>query len=285
MELEYLREKSLESDRAFYTEDIVSKNLSLLNETEKKVKYEIPENELLTDYVLPLRIGWEELDNWFPEAHEEALDVVKDSISSEAIEKLSKHVKETVAFKPIQNRTYKPSDIQKRREGTCSEHSFIYVALARSVGIPTRLVANPGEDHVWAESWDHSKNRWVHVDPSEGIVDDPDFYEREWNKDISYVYAPKFDGSIEDITKTYTETGTLEFDNECMFTVISKWWSTEKAKKAKKGFDGLAIATFRGTSLEIGDGIYDIIVQSGRLSFLYSDIEVKVGQKKKLELS
>lgn len=282
---DYIRNNSLGGDKALYSDEVFDSIYSTLESTKKSVSYEIKEDDKFSDYVLPLRIGWEELENWFPEANTEALGVVKGSSSAiDAIKKLSKHVK-AVPFHPIDNRTYKPLDIQKRREGTCSEHSFLYVALARSVGIPSRLAVTQGENHVWAESWDGA--RWIHVDPSEDQVDYPEFYEEVWKRDISFVYSPRFDGKIDQLTKMYTEVGQIELPPSDRVLVYNKWWSTKEAKgKFKNVYDSLLSVEASGAGmLELGDGTYDISVSQGRLTFAVNNFVLKPGEKKKLVIN
>ena len=59
----------------------------------------------------------------------------------------------------------------RRRSGDCNEHSQLYVALARSAGIPARVAAGlayvDGKFyyHAWPEVW---LERWVAVDPTFG---------------------------------------------------------------------------------------------------------------------
>ncbi len=60
-------------------------------------------------------------------------------------------------------------DVLKQREGDCNEHTALYTALARAVGIPTRMAAgivymeNGFYYHAWPEVWvDH----WMPVDPT-----------------------------------------------------------------------------------------------------------------------
>jgi hypothetical protein len=68
------------------------------------------------------------------------------------------------------------TDVLRRREGDCTEHSLLLTALARSVGIPARLVHglvySQGSDgryglywHEWVEVYAGS---WVAVDPTFG---------------------------------------------------------------------------------------------------------------------
>jgi len=89
--------------------------------------------------------------------------------------------------------------------GACAQYSILFAALARIENIDTRIVHNPGEDHVWAEV--RLDNNWVHVDPSNNIFNDSGVYER--SKQLSYVYAEYENGDIENITDRYTGTGRL----------------------------------------------------------------------------
>ncbi len=36
---------------------------------------------------------------------------------------------------------------------------------------------NDWADHVWAEYWSEAQQRWVHLDPCEGVFDKPLLYE------------------------------------------------------------------------------------------------------------
>ena len=62
-------------------------------------------------------------------------------------------------------------DVYQRRSGDCNEHTVLYVALARAVGLPARTAAGLLElngtfyYHVWPEVW---LGEWVAVDPTLG---------------------------------------------------------------------------------------------------------------------
>jgi transglutaminase-like putative cysteine protease len=68
-----------------------------------------------------------------------------------------------------------PSALQvlEARRGDCNEHTVLYVALARALGLPTRtavgLVHIRGSFyyHAWPEVW---LGEWVAVDPTLGQV-------------------------------------------------------------------------------------------------------------------
>ncbi|MFO7899742.1 MAG: transglutaminase-like domain-containing protein [Planctomycetota bacterium] len=63
--------------------------------------------------------------------------------------------------------------VMKQREGDCSEHSILFVALCRAAGIPARQAIGIGYSqlmggfgyHAWAEVW---VGKWVAMDPTWG---------------------------------------------------------------------------------------------------------------------
>jgi transglutaminase-like putative cysteine protease len=68
------------------------------------------------------------------------------------------------------------TDVLRRREGDCTEHSLLLAALARSVGIPTRLVyglvyvvGSDGKPALLWHEWDEVfAGEWVSIDPTFG---------------------------------------------------------------------------------------------------------------------
>jgi transglutaminase-like putative cysteine protease len=62
-------------------------------------------------------------------------------------------------------------EVLNSREGDCGEHTVLFVALARSLGIPAEIVVGlvyVGDGfyyHAWAKIW---AGRWVEVDPTFG---------------------------------------------------------------------------------------------------------------------
>ena len=68
------------------------------------------------------------------------------------------------------------TDVLRRREGDCTEHSLLFAALARSVGIPTRLVyglvyvqGSDGKPALLWHEWDEIfAGEWISIDPTFG---------------------------------------------------------------------------------------------------------------------
>ncbi|NIO36449.1 hypothetical protein GTO27_01965 [Candidatus Bathyarchaeota archaeon] len=94
-----------------------------------------------------------------------------------------------------------PFEILAYGQGKCREFSVLFTALCLANSYRARLVLDMS-DHVWTEIWNAEQNRWVHVDPSEKRINDPEMYERDWNKNLTEVYAFE-NGKLEDVTERY----------------------------------------------------------------------------------
>mmetsp|Transcript_107182 Transcript_107182/g.218706 ORF Transcript_107182/g.218706 Transcript_107182/m.218706 type:complete len:382 (-) Transcript_107182:108-1253(-) len=90
--------------------------------------------------------------------------------------------------------------------GQCEEFSRVGYALLTSLGYEARYVLD-FTDHVWIEvklpSVDGGGAAWLHADPSEGVLDSPLMYERDWGKRLSMIFALT-PWSIEHVTARYT---------------------------------------------------------------------------------
>jgi transglutaminase-like putative cysteine protease len=92
----------------------------------------------------------------------------KETNAHEAAKKLNEWVYSAIEKKPVISI---PSalEVLNQREGDCNEHTALYTALARAVGIPTRMAAgivymeNGFYYHAWPEVW---VGHWMPVDPT-----------------------------------------------------------------------------------------------------------------------
>jgi len=105
-----------------------------------------------------------------------------------------------------------PSFIILTKRGHCGEYAALFNEIAKSVGIPSRRVRAPGNNHEWNEVMINGS--WVHADStldSPSNFNHPDFYERQdgYNWKLSYIDYIDSKGDTQDITNNYTETGTL----------------------------------------------------------------------------
>lgn len=94
-----------------------------------------------------------------------------------------------------------PIEIVTYGKGRCGEFSILFTALCLAHNYRARLILDMS-DHVWTEVWNQNQNRWIHVDPSEKRIDDPQMYERDWKKCLKEIYAFE-NGSLENVTKRY----------------------------------------------------------------------------------
>lgn len=102
-----------------------------------------------------------------------------------------------------------PTEILSRGTGICTQWSIVYVSACLALNHQSRLVMAVDTNswqyiHVWAE--DYCGGRWVHVDPSDSVWDNPARYQSwEWGAGIgSTVRIYAFEGNAYyDVTSSY----------------------------------------------------------------------------------
>ncbi|XP_053965850.1 peptide-N(4)-(N-acetyl-beta-glucosaminyl)asparagine amidase [Anastrepha ludens] len=87
------------------------------------------------------------------------------------------------------------------RKGRCGEFANCFTFFCRCLDYDARLVS-PRFDHVWTEVYSESQMRWLHVDPSDNVVDSPLMYQHGWKRSIDYIFAYSCD-EIQDVTWRY----------------------------------------------------------------------------------
>lgn len=98
-----------------------------------------------------------------------------------------------------------PIKLLETRTGRCGEWANTFALCCRTLGYKIRLVIDM-KDHVWVEYWSEASERWVHIDPGEGILDKPLLYEKGWGKQVDHVYALGIDG-VREVTRRYSARG------------------------------------------------------------------------------
>ncbi|KFB51625.1 AGAP007390-PA-like protein [Anopheles sinensis] len=100
---------------------------------------------------------------------------------------------------------YRYNDVEKllqTRKGRCGEWANCFTFLCRCLGYDARYVFSTG-DHVWTEVWSDRRQRWIHVDPCENVLDAPLMYEHGWKKEITYVFGFACD-DVQDVSWRYS---------------------------------------------------------------------------------
>ena len=102
-----------------------------------------------------------------------------------------------------------PATILNRGTGICTQWSIVYVSACLALNYQSRLItavdtSNWQFIHVWAE--DYNGGRWVHVDPSDSVWNNPTRYQSwDWGAGIGStvrIYAFE-DNAYYDVTASY----------------------------------------------------------------------------------
>lgn len=102
-----------------------------------------------------------------------------------------------------------PTEILNRGTGICTQWSIVYVSACLSLNYQSRLVMAVDTSswqyiHVWAE--DYCAGKWVHVDPSDSVWDNPARYQSwDWGNGMGStvrIYAFE-DNAYYDVTSSY----------------------------------------------------------------------------------
>ncbi|XP_055304059.1 peptide-N(4)-(N-acetyl-beta-glucosaminyl)asparagine amidase [Sitodiplosis mosellana] len=103
-----------------------------------------------------------------------------------------------------QTKFYRYNDVAQlllTRKGRCGEYANCFTFLCRCLGYEARLV-QATFDHVWTEVFSEAQNRWIHIDPSDNVVDAPLMYQHGWKRKVDYIIAFSHE-DIQDVTWRY----------------------------------------------------------------------------------
>ncbi|KAH8390257.1 hypothetical protein KR200_010687 [Drosophila serrata] len=104
-----------------------------------------------------------------------------------------------------ESKFYRYNDISQllvSRKGRCGEYANCFTFMCRCLDYDARIV-HSHFDHVWTEVYSDAQMRWLHVDPSDNVVDSPLMYQHGWKRSIDYILAYSRD-DVQDVTWRYT---------------------------------------------------------------------------------
>lgn len=110
------------------------------------------------NFVLPVRVNNEELDNARDVIYKELAPRVKGLSMEQAALEVNHWCHEKVSYRPSDGRTSSPLATMRNSIGRCGEESTFAVSALRAVGIPARQVycprwAHTDDNHAWVEVW------------------------------------------------------------------------------------------------------------------------------------
>jgi hypothetical protein len=186
----------------------------------------VPE-EIYRDYVLPLRVSQEPLEDFRPLFVSQILPLVKDctSVAGAAVA-VNRWCGSKVGFKSTQSRDQGPFETLKSGYGRCEEMMIFFSDACRALCIPTREAWTPwwpyqDNNHAWTEVW--TPEGWKYT----GACEPRDHLNEAWFSDpvkraalvLASKQGPPLPGekvyrrgdrhSIINVTAAYTNTAIL----------------------------------------------------------------------------
>lgn len=156
---DFLMDNSSDSDLAVLTPEYVEETITYAMKTKEfAFAKEIPD-ELFMHYVLPPRMSQEPLEPWRKVFYDAIYPRVKDCKTlREAVLEVDLWYNEGCYFKQTSGRDLAPLSCIKWNWGRCEEMMILFMAAARSVGVPVRSVSAPywsftDSNHAWVEVW------------------------------------------------------------------------------------------------------------------------------------
>ncbi|KAK7284260.1 hypothetical protein RJT34_19004 [Clitoria ternatea] len=156
----------------------------------------------------------------------------------------------TFCSKPTRFPRYNdPIKLVETRKGRCGEWANCFTFYCRAFGYESRLILD-FTDHVWTECFSPLLERWMHLDPCEGIYDKPLLYEKGWNKKLNYVIAIAKDG-VYDVTKRYTRKWHEVLSRRTLLTEPSLSSAlSDITREIRRGFSSQLLSTIEARDLE-----------------------------------
>lgn len=184
-DMEYLLAHAIQYDLVSLTAGEIIENVTYARRVHEALPYlgEKLDEKLWREWVLPYRVGDEDLCLWRKDFYERMQPVVAGKqttkeVADAIIEWLwvpNEKEDARIRLGRAENRTKTPLQILEIREGACGELNGVYVSLLRSVGIPARLCQagwwyHTNDRHFYCEYWDNQLKQWTPWDPSDNLA-------------------------------------------------------------------------------------------------------------------
>jgi|GEM_PF-489054 len=157
--VKFILDNSSPNDLAVLDSSFINENIRLALKT-KELKYAgLYSESVFKHFVLPLRSSQEPFENWRGRFYKEIYPLVKDVADiEEAAILVNLWTEEQMTYKSTHGKDQGPLTTIRRGYGRCEEMMIIYMAAARSAGIPVRSSGSPlwsftDSNHAWVEVW------------------------------------------------------------------------------------------------------------------------------------
>lgn len=132
---------------------------------------------LFLNYVLPLRINNENLENYQGVIYGELAERTAGLSMADAILEVNYWCHEKATYIGSDQRTLSPLGMMRAARGRCGEESTLAVAALRSIGIPARQCYAPrwahcDDNHAWVEAWADGKWHYIGACEPEARLDE-----------------------------------------------------------------------------------------------------------------
>ena len=171
----YLVKNMPVEDLTVVTEEMLTDNLRIAYEVRANYPWAagVSEDNFL-QYVLPMRVSQEPLENWRPYFY----DLLKDSVEGlQTLAEVTQVVRQVtgslVGFRQTQRRDQGPFESIASGYGRCEEIMIVFIDGCRSVGVPAR--------QAWTPYWTYQDNNhaWTEV-----LGDDGNWWDAESGRDV-----------------------------------------------------------------------------------------------------
>ena len=157
--INFILDNSSSNDLAVLTPEYILESVEYSIKSKEFLYSEQYDDKIFKHFVLPLRMSQEPFEEWRKDFYIELKPIVEkiEDIEEAAIA-INFWAYEQMTFKSTHGRDQGPITTMKRGWGRCEEMMIIYMAAARSVGIPVRSAGAPfwnftDNNHAWVEVW------------------------------------------------------------------------------------------------------------------------------------